>query len=62
MDRPQGFFVGDHATEYERDVVEEAWNAPLEEREQAGGPTWPAKLSEETLSKLTGGCPAIPGL
>lgn len=55
VDRPQGFFVGDHATEYERDVVEEAWNAPLEEREQGGGPTWPAKLSEETLSKLTGG-------
>lgn len=55
VDRPQGFFVGDHAIEYERDVVEEAWNAPLEEREQGGGPTWPAKLSEETLSKLTGG-------
>lgn len=55
VDRPQGFFVGDRATEYERDVVEEAWNAPLEEREQGGGPTWPAKLSEETLSKLTGG-------
>ena len=62
VDRPQGFFVGDHATEYERDVVEEAWNAPLEEREQAGGPTWPAKLSEETLSKLTGGLSGDSGL
>ena len=62
VDRPQGFFVGDHATEYERDVVEEAWNAPLEEREQGGGPTWPAKLSEETLSKLTGGMPGDSGL
>ena len=62
VDRPQGFFVGDHATEYERDVVEEAWNAPLEEREQAGGPTWPAKLSEETLSKLTGGMSGDSGL
>lgn len=62
VDRPQGFFVGDHATEYERDVVEEAWNAPLEEREQGGGPTWPAKLSEETLSKLTGGMSGDSGL
>lgn len=62
VDRPQGFFVGDHATEYERDVVEEAWNAPLEEREQGGGPTWPAKLSEETLSKLTGGLSGDSGL
>ena len=62
VDRPQGFFVGDHATEYERDVVEEAWNAPLEEREQAGDPTWPAKLSEETLSKLTGGLSGDSGL
>ena len=62
VDRPQGFFVGDHAIEYERDVVEEAWNAPLEEREQAGGPTWPAKLSEETLSKLTGGLSGDSGL
>ena len=62
VDRPQGFFVGDHATEYERDVVEEAWNAPLEEREQAGGPTWPAKLSEKTLSKLTGGMSGDSGL
>lgn len=62
VDRPQGFFVGDHATEYERDVVEEAWNAPLEEREQGGGPTWPAKLSEEILSKLTGGMSGDSGL
>lgn len=62
VDRPQGFFVGDRATEYERDVVEEAWNAPLEEREQGGGPTWPAKLSEETLSKLTGGMSGDSGL
>lgn len=62
VDRPQGFFVGDHAIEYERDVVEEAWNAPLEEREQAGDPTWPAKLSEETLSKLTGGLSGDSGL
>lgn len=62
VDRPQGFFVGDHATEYERDVVEEAWNAPLEEREQGGGPTWPAKLSEETLSKLNGGMSGDSGL
>lgn len=62
VDRPQGFFVGDHATEYERDVVEEAWNAPLEEREQGGGTTWPAKLSEETLSKLTGGMSGDSGL
>lgn len=62
VDRPQGFFVGDHATEYERDVVEEAWNAPLEEREQGGGPTWPAKLSEKTLSKLTGGMSGDSGL
>ncbi|MBT1161531.1 MULTISPECIES: ATP-dependent DNA helicase [Bifidobacterium] len=53
--RPDGFFVGEHAAAYEREVVERAWSAPLEAHADAVALPWPASLSDETLARLRSG-------
>ncbi|WEV70052.1 UvrD-helicase domain-containing protein [Bifidobacterium sp. ESL0775] len=51
--KPDGIFVGADAREYERTVVEEAWNTPLDEDEQGDEPLpWPASMSEGMAYRL----------
>ncbi|WEV67078.1 UvrD-helicase domain-containing protein [Bifidobacterium sp. ESL0769] len=53
--KPDGLFVGSHAEEYERAVVEEAWQAPLDDDEsQKEDETlpWPASMSESVARRL----------
>ncbi|MBW3091607.1 ATP-dependent helicase [Bifidobacterium sp. 82T10] len=53
-DRPDGFFVGEHAADYERDVVEAAWAAPLEPHDEDATLPWPASLSPSVIDRLVG--------
>ncbi|WEV46397.1 UvrD-helicase domain-containing protein [Bifidobacterium sp. ESL0690] len=53
--KPDGLFVGSHAEEYERAIVEEAWQTPLDESEsQREDETlpWPASMSETMARRL----------
>lgn len=49
---PDGFFVGEHARDFEDAVVGDAWNAPLEPSEGNQFLPWPCELSDETLQTL----------
>ncbi|MCH9275292.1 UvrD-helicase domain-containing protein [Bifidobacterium amazonense] len=51
-ERPDGFFVGEQAADYERAVVEEAWSAPLERRDDHASLPWPAELSDHVVERL----------
>lgn len=42
---PEGYFVGEHARDFENAVVGDAWNAPLESAEANAGLPWPCDLS-----------------
>ncbi len=42
---PEGYFVGEHARDFENAVVADAWNAPLEDAETEDGLPWPCGLS-----------------
>ncbi|WP_033493095.1 ATP-dependent helicase [Bifidobacterium biavatii] len=50
--RPDGFFVGEHAADYERLVVEAAWAAPLEPHDENATLPWPAALSKNVVDRL----------
>lgn len=41
---PEGYFVGEHARDFENAVVGDAWNAPLESTETNAGLPWPCDL------------------
>lgn len=43
---PEGYFVGEHARDFENAVVGDAWNAPLEPMETNAGLPWPCDLSD----------------
>ena len=49
---PDGFFVGEHARDFEDAVVGDAWHAPLEPSEGNQFLPWPCELSDETLQTL----------
>lgn len=49
---PSGYFVGEHARDFEDAVVGDAWNAPLEPSEGNQFLPWPCELSDETLQTL----------
>ncbi len=42
---PEGYFVGEHARDFENAVVGDAWKAPLESAEANAGLPWPCDLS-----------------
>ncbi|MDF7640573.1 UvrD-helicase domain-containing protein [Bifidobacterium sp. ESL0784] len=52
--KPDGLFVGSQAGQYERAIVEEAWQTPLDQDVmQEGKPLpWPASMSEEMAGRL----------
>lgn len=50
--RPDGFFVGDNAAEYERTVVEDAWNEPIEQTIDEETLPWPTGLSKSVSQTL----------
>ncbi|RSX53418.1 UvrD/REP helicase [Bifidobacterium goeldii] len=50
--RPSGFFVGEHAAQYEQAVVEAAWRSPIEVRDEHVDLTWPAELSDTVRAQL----------
>ncbi|WP_137656101.1 ATP-dependent DNA helicase [Bifidobacterium moukalabense] len=53
---PDGYFVGEHAQDYEDAVVGDAWNAPLEPVDERRGLPWPCGLSDrlsETFAEST---------
>ena len=43
---PDGYFVGEHARDYEDAVVGDAWNAPLEPAAEQRNLPWPCGLSD----------------
>ena len=49
---PSGYFVGEHACDFEDAVVGDAWNAPLEPLEGERFLPWPCALTEETCEML----------
>lgn len=49
---PSGYFVGEHACDFEDAVVGDAWNAPLEPLEGERFLPWPCDLTEETCEML----------
>lgn len=49
---PSGYFVGEHACDFEDAVVGDAWNAPLESLEGERFLPWPCDLTEETCEML----------
>lgn len=58
-DRPDGFFAGERAGDYESAVVEAAWREPLEPQPEETSLPWPASLSASVLGKLIGGVGAM---
>lgn len=49
---PDGYFVGEHACDFEDAVVGDAWNAPLEPLEGERFLPWPCDLTETTCEML----------
>ena len=49
---PDGYFVGEHACDFEDAVVGDAWNAPLEPLEGERFLPWPCDLTEATCEML----------
>lgn len=49
---PSGYFVGEHACDFEDAVVGDAWNAPLEPLDGERFLPWPCDLTEETCEML----------
>ena len=49
---PSGYFVGEHACDFEDAVVGDAWNAPLEPLEGERFLPWPCDLTEATCEML----------
>ena len=49
---PSGYFVGEHARDFEDAVVGDAWNAPLEPLEGERFLPWPCDLTEATCEML----------
>ncbi|KFI93772.1 ATP-dependent DNA helicase [Bifidobacterium stellenboschense] len=56
--RPDGFFTGEHAAGYAHAVIDEAWEAPLEERTESALP-WPSALGGVTASSLLAAARAV---
>lgn len=52
--RPDGFFVGADAKDYAESVIEAAWQSPLETISAKTALPWPAALSDDVISRLTG--------
>lgn len=53
--RPAGYFVGEHARDFADAVVGDAWNTPIEEREDMTVRPWPFALSDELADRLRTG-------
>ena len=49
---PDGYFVGEHARDFENAVVGDAWNAPLEPQSDDRFLPWPCDLTEATARTL----------
>ncbi|WP_298049001.1 UvrD-helicase domain-containing protein [uncultured Bifidobacterium sp.] len=49
---PEGYFVGEHAQDFEDAVVGDAWNAPLEPLSEQRFLPWPCGLTETTSDLL----------
>ncbi|PLS27473.1 ATP-dependent DNA helicase [Bifidobacterium parmae] len=56
--RPDGFFTGEHADGYAHAVIDEAWDAPLEETTDDTLP-WPSTLGGVTASSLLAAARAV---
>lgn len=54
-ERPEGFFVGQQAADYRREIIDRAWSEPLDEQQHDGTLPWPATLSDEVLARLDPG-------
>lgn len=59
---PDGFFVGEHAQEYENAVVGDAWLEPIEPESNGSALPWPAELSETVTNRLNAGAEAVRAL
>ena len=49
---PEGYFVGEHARDFEDAVVGDAWNAPLEPVSDDRFLPWPCNLTDNVAGKL----------
>lgn len=52
LDLPDGYFVGEHARDFENAVVGDAWNTPLEPVSDDHTLPWPCDLSADVADKL----------
>lgn len=52
LDLPDGYFVGEHARDFENAVVGDAWNTPLEPVSDDHTLPWPCDLSADVADRL----------
>lgn len=57
--RPAGYFAGEHARDFADAVVGDAWNTPIEEREETTSRPWPFALSDGLAERLRTGAADI---